>query len=86
MIGAAKLVGPIALLRTHRMAGRREVVELVHRYAFDATAKPSIPDDAAPEELAEGLVLRAVEILIDGLGKQKASQVAHALVEKYLDK
>jgi hypothetical protein len=67
------------------MPERPKVVELVRTFAFDATAKPAIPDDAPPEELAEGLILRALEILIDGIGKQKASQVAHALVEKYLD-
>jgi hypothetical protein len=67
------------------MSGRRTVVELVRLFAFDATAKPAIPDDAPPEELAEGLILRALEILIDGLGKQNASRVAHGLVEKYLD-
>jgi hypothetical protein len=67
------------------MSGRSKVVELVRTFAFDATAKPAIPDDASAEELAEGLILRAVEILIDGVGKQNASRVAHALVEKYLD-
>jgi hypothetical protein len=67
------------------MADRSKVVELVRVFAFDATAKPAIPDDALPEELAEGLILRAVEVLIDGVGKQDASRVAHAVVEKYLD-
>ena len=65
------------------MNTRPEIIRIVRSRAFDAVASQTVPDDATPQELAEGLISYALYLLSPEVGSQAAATEAQGIIEKY---